>query len=160
MEAKTTVIPDIRNVILNGDFSAWTDDNPDDWEKTGESPPIREVSEVGAGEGHGGSGTGLCNLYTSDGDIIQIFQTVTLVVGKKYKVSINIDTVIAGGVLFFDYPTAMFDSQEYTTTGVKSFTFIATGTALALYIQRLTDEPTDVTIDDVSIKPVRQALPL
>jgi len=160
MYGKTMVVSDIRELVLNGDFSAWTDDNPDNWTVVGETPPSPEVSEVGIGEGHGGSGTGLCNIYTSDGTNVRIQQEITLVKGRKYNVSLSIDTIITGGIVIIPTPE-MFPDKYYTSIGLKTWSFVATETSMFFHVyRRVAAEAADVTIDNVSIKPIRQKLPI
>ncbi|MGP1665287.1 MAG: hypothetical protein ACTS5I_05120, partial [Rhodanobacter sp.] len=65
-------------LVVNGAVPiAFTDDDPDGWATSGESGSDPEISEVGTGEGHGGSGTGWINLFTSATNFNPvIFQTV------------------------------------------------------------------------------------
>lgn len=138
--------------ITNGDFSAWTADDPDDWEVFGESSPDPEISQVGAGQGHGGAGTGLCNIYTSDGSQIYIKRTFSnFVVGRTYRFSMNIDTIVSGGIHVDSVPVGMMGIREYTTTGTKTFSFVAISTFANLHISNIPDEAADATIDNVSI---------
>ena len=58
-----------KELITNGDFAAWTGDDPDNWTIIGESGSDPEVSEVGSDEGHGGASTGSCNIYTTGASI-------------------------------------------------------------------------------------------
>lgn len=52
-------------LLTNGNFSAWTGDNPDGWTVTGESGADPEVSQVDPANLHGGGGTGAANLFSS-----------------------------------------------------------------------------------------------
>lgn len=156
MEAKTTIVSDIRELVVNGDFSAWTTDNPDLWIVVGESLP-NEVSEVGTGEGHGGTGNGCCNIYRSAGFLaVGIRQVITLVVGKTYRLSINIDTKTAGIIVVSDDIGHMAVNLIESSTGVKTITFVATGTSMGLRITNYGMGLCDVTIDDISVKQVRK----
>ena len=105
-------------LLINGDFANWTTDNPDDWIVYGEVANDPEVSEVGTGEGHGGVGSGMCNIYTTDTDLVYIRQADLMTVGEYYKAEIKVDTVVAGGVTF---NTMKVDGSyvTYTTTGSK-----------------------------------------
>jgi len=139
-------------LLTNIDFANWTTDNPDDWIVSGEVANDPEVSEVGTGEGHGGVGSGMCNIYNTDGsDLVYIRQADLMTVGKYYKAEIKVDTVVAGGITINTmkvggaYPT-------YTTTGSKSVVGISTGVNFT--IKRKTSTPSNVTIDDVSLKKV------
>ena len=108
---------------------------------------------MGTGEGHGGSGTEMCNFYTSDGTDIYLYQELTLIVGRKYRFSINIDTATDDGILIFDARHGMWVAALYTTTGIKTFTFVASHTNPQLRIGKRAAVLTDITFDDVSIKP-------
>lgn len=143
---------DNDELVTNGDFAAWTTDNPDGWTVIGESGSDPMVNEVGTGQGQGGAGTGYCNIYTSDGTSIRIQQTITLIIGRKYRFSVNVDTVTAGGLYVFDSGTTMFTDVTYTTTGTKTFIFKATGTSMLLVLARKFAVASDVTFDDASIK--------
>lgn len=135
-------------LVNNGIFSAWTGDNPDGWSVAGESGTDPEVSEVGTGEGHGGSGTGMCNIYTSDGTYIQISQAINLIVGKTYELKITIDTMITGPLLV----AINGDVKGFVSVGQKSFVFTAEEALMNLVIKR--SGACNVTFDDVSIKAV------
>jgi len=106
---RTLIITDFTQslgaeLLTNGDFSAWTGDNPDGW-TVYESPPTREVTEVGAGEGHGGAGTGLANFYNSDGGNVILYHTI-YTVGYWYESGVLVDTVMNGYLDFYSagYP--------------------------------------------------------
>ncbi len=148
---------DNDELVTNGDFAAWDSiggrtEDPTGWTVTGEVTTDPEVSEVGTGEGHGGAGTGMCNIYSSDGTPIYIAQTVSgFVVGRKYRVSVNIDTATTGSIRIRDYGTDQWAGEIYSTTGIKTLTFVATQTTVVLRIDEL-GSGTDVTIDDVSIQ--------
>lgn len=53
--------------VTNGDFENWTLGNPDGWNVVGESGTDPEISQVGSGELHGGTGTGSVNFYRTSG---------------------------------------------------------------------------------------------
>lgn len=52
-------------LLTNGDFSAWTSDDPDGWTVSGESGSDPAMSEVGSGEDHTGPGSGSANYYST-----------------------------------------------------------------------------------------------
>lgn len=142
-------------LVTNGNFALWDSvgariEDPTGWVVFGEVANDPEVSEVGTGEGHGGSGTGMCNLYLSGPGNVNINQQITpLVIGRKYRFSMNIDT-LTGSIEVIDSPTDMFTDKDYSTIGIKTFTFVATGTELQLYLRCINAD--DVTFGDVSIK--------
>lgn len=141
-------------LVTNGDFADWTGDDPDDWTVTGEVTTDPEISEVGTGEGHGGSGTGLCNIFTSDSTSVDITQAITTEIGKTYQLIFDIDTVTAGDLQARH--TGSDYIEEFGTTGPKKIIFIATGTSTVIQFKRLSGA-TDITIDNVSCKEVTGA---
>lgn len=134
-------------LLTNGDFSAWTADDPDGWTVSGESGSDPEVSEVGPGESHGGLGTGLANLFSSaTAGQPRIAQTV-LTTTDWYQWKLDVDTIVAGTISMLD--AAGILQVVYTTTGSK----IATGLpGNAGFQARTTGPPSDATVDNVSVK--------
>jgi len=144
--------PDNDELVAGGAFSSWPGDNPAGWSVTGESGNDPEVSEAAAGESHADTptlGGGMCNIYSSDGTDVFITQQISCVIGRKYAASININTVTTGGVRFYEPRYSSF-SENYSTTGIKTITFVAMGTIPQIRIRR--NGATDVTFDDVSVK--------
>jgi len=140
------------DLVTNGDFGHWTADNPDDWIVTGEVAADPMVNEVGAGQGQGGAGTGYCNIYTSTGAVIDMYQTITTVIGQTYRIRININKVTAGGITITDgRGDVVWDPVSYSTTGIKTFDFTATITNPNIMIARQGVAACDVTFDDVSV---------
>ena len=134
-------------VLTNGDFSSWTGDNPDGWTVVGESGSDPEVSEVGSGESHGGTGTGSANLYTSAGTSMGIRQ-YTLTLGTWYRAVVNVSAFSGGGLRLIDNTTAT-DWGTVTTTGTKTLVQRAK-TAFEFNLFRL--NAINITVDDVSLK--------
>ncbi len=135
----------VTELVTNGNFSAWTGDNPDSWSVTGEVGADPEVSEVGSTEGHGGVGLGACNLYDSVGAGLNIAQTI-LTIGKWYRLTFDITTSVGGAISVSD-GTAIIASnisalQSYSydfKAADTDLTFLAFGVAV------------DITIDNVSV---------
>ncbi|MBN1966476.1 MAG: hypothetical protein JW910_17630, partial [Anaerolineae bacterium] len=134
-------------LVTNGSFAAWTGDNPDGWTVTGEAGGDPEVSEVGSGESHGGSGSGLCNLYSSATNVQpQLSQSGLTTVGTFYQVGLAVDTrvsgvcrVISGGALI------VFDANA-------AGAWFGTYREVSSLVWRSSSAPTDITIDNVSVK--------
>jgi len=150
-------------LVTDGVFANWTGDDPDDWTVIGEVgagiPGTRdpEVSQVGHLESHadaGGEAGGMCNLYTSEGTAIIVKQIVSgLVVGKRYRFSIIVDTRTAGGIKIHDALNGQWTQLSITSAGTHTTFFVATHTSCQIYIQRRNvGEENDVTFDNVSIK--------
>lgn len=136
--------------LQNGYFDDWTGDDPDNWTVTGESAPNREVSEVGPGEGHGGSGTGAANIYSDSATAIQLDQTVSLVIGVRYLVTFEITKLVSGTLRVVDASAAEFD-ETYSTEGEKSITFTAGSGTLILRFEN-SGGAVDATIDSVAVR--------
>lgn len=142
--------------VTNGNFATWTvPGTPTGWTVSGESGNDPEVDEAATGESHANTptlGGGMCNIYTSNGTLISIQRNVTVVVGRKYRFSIVVDTRVAGGIRIVEGAATMWPTVAYTSAGTYTFTFVATGTTVTLRIVRNAIEATDVTFDDVSVK--------
>lgn len=133
-------------LITNGAFADWTSDDPDNWTVTGEAGSDPEVSEVGGGEAHGGTGTGECNLYSSDTDTVSIAQTI-LTSGLTYRCQLTVDLVTAGRIVVKS-GTTQVSPVEYRVQGVKEFDFVADSTTFKIETVGITD----ITINEVSVK--------
>lgn len=145
---------DNAELVTGGTFAIWTADNPDGWTVNGEVGDDPEVSEAATGESHADTptpGGGMCNIYSS-GAGIEISQTLTLVVGRKYRFSINIDTATDGAIQVYDSEYTMWTAVNYGTKGIQTFTFVATYTDPVLVIKRIWGDGDDITFDDVSVK--------
>ena len=138
-------------VVINGDFAHWTSDDPDDWDVTDDAVATDEVSEVGAGEGHDGTGTKKCNIYSvADGTGVQILQEITTVVGLEYKFSINIDTITDGELAVENLPEPTSGDTDWDSIGTKTVTFTADDTSFDLVIKGHTDA-LNITFDNISV---------
>ncbi|KKL94237.1 hypothetical protein LCGC14_1866690, partial [marine sediment metagenome] len=141
-----------EELVTNWNFLNWAGGDPDDWTITGEVGNDPEVSEVGAGQAHGGSGSGMCNIYTSAGVLTGVRQDIVTVSGQAYIAILTIDNIVAGGVRLNISQIPFSVGKTYTTTGVKTFNFTATRTDPNVQILR--NGVTDVTISGFSIKAV------
>lgn len=146
---------DNDDLVTNGNFAAWAGDNPTGWTVEWEAGNDPEVSEAATGESHADTptlGGGMCNIYsTTPGEWISIYQVITTVVGRKYRVSINVNKVTAGSIDVAS-SNSQWTAHNYGSTGIKTFTFVATVSSFTLYISRNFVIPPDVTFDDVSVK--------
>jgi len=139
-------------LVVNGDFSAWTADNPDGWSVFGESLPNTEVSEVGSGEGHGGTGTGSCNFYTTGVNIYTSQDILNPFGGTRYKIVIKC-SFVSGGTL------SIGDDINSTCFGIISATGIHTLRGINenfgnIFQIKRTGAATNITIDSVSVKEI------
>jgi hypothetical protein len=130
-------------LVVNGDFANWTGDNPNNWDVIGEVGADPEVSEVGAGQGHGGGGNGLANLFSSAASLR--LQQVVFTVGSWFILTFDLDTRTSGTLRIQDGATSFF--VDYTSTGDKLLTGRAGNVALQVRIANA-----DITIDNISVK--------
>lgn len=96
----------------NGDFSAWTGDNPDDWTVTVEDAN-NYVTEV----------SGAARIVSTDASL-GLSQNQGLVVGRHYVVLIDI-TVAAGSVKLGTKSAGDNDVGSLTATGTYELSFVA-----------------------------------
>jgi len=111
---ENAAIPELQ---LNGDFSSWTGDDPDNWTVVGEDSGDPEVSEVGTTEGHGGSGTGACNFFSTTGDPVAINQVIALTTLKRHNITFSSRKGISGKLRVYDADNLQFD-ETYDVLGV------------------------------------------
>jgi len=149
--------------VVNGIFANWTDDDPDGWDVEFESgaggPGTRdpEISQVATGQSHtdaGGETGGMCNFYMTEGKGLILTQNIATVIGRKYRLSINFDTITASKVRVHNIGHNQWPAFTSDATGVHSVTFVCTQTNTSLLIEDAFGALTDVTFDDVSIKEV------
>ncbi|MCB0106709.1 MAG: hypothetical protein KDE53_12390, partial [Caldilineaceae bacterium] len=140
-------------LLANGDFSAWTGDNPTEWTIGSEAAPDTEITQRGSGQAHSGSGTGSANFFSSTGAGVYAFQSPVATVGRWYVVAATVSVIGAGNVGWrwgFTSPLAMqmFTTTNYAVTArslSSQFTIIRSGGAF------------DVTIDGISLKQLTTA---
>jgi hypothetical protein len=133
---------------LNGDFAAWTADDPDNWTVTGEVANDPEVSEAATGEAHADTptlGGEMCNIYTSDGTDVKISQVI-LAVGTWYKATIVIDTATTGAIKL----TAGLSSGGVTYGTATTHILYARAPGTTFQVQR--SGTTDITIASISVE--------
>lgn len=136
--------------VTNGSFASWSGDNPVGWTVTGESGTDPYVNEVGGGQGQGGAGTGMANLYTTSA-ALSIAQTI-LTPGERYLCELDVDGVYGvGGIVVKSGTTAV--SPVYHLGGHKKFYFYADSTSFVIAADN-GNGTVDVTIDNVSVKQV------
>ena len=89
-------------MLTNGNFAAWTLDDPDGWTEVGEVLLDPELTEVASNEAHGGSGTGAVNFFSSaTASNPRIYQSVG-VVASWYQFSFDLTTYTSGGLRLTD----------------------------------------------------------
>lgn len=136
-----------EELILNGDFSAWVGDDPVNWTVIGEAGVDPEISEVAPHEGHGGVGTGACNIYSTGVDIWLQPTIPILTIGKTYLVEIEVTKLTNGIILFRTGNTDPY--TRITSEGIHRFIKICAGDTVFTFRSL---NICDVTIDNVSVK--------
>lgn len=135
-------------LVANGNFSAWTADNPSSWSVIGEAG-TSAIHQVGTGEDHTGVGTGMCNIYKSDANFPQIRQTI-LTVGSYYEMSVLIDKATSGTMALKDTSSGAGGMNlVLTAAGQKRTNGYAGATSIALSVST---NPGDFTMDNASVK--------
>ena len=132
-------------LLVNGDFSAWTGDDPDGWTVSGEVGADPEMSEVGTGEAHGGVGTGSANFFSSATNFQPRIAQTILTSKSWYQIDIDVSLVTSGSL----YNLTPGLTELAQITGDAGLFGFVTATAFTL-----TDwtAASDVTVDTVSVK--------
>lgn len=147
---KNTPVYD-TDLVTNGDFANWTADDPDNWTITGESLPNREISEVGAAEGHGGTGTGACNWWSDLAAGLYIQQNIGLTMAKFYAFSWTVTTETGVTSLIARPTSGAGIRAAYTGTGAKTASGLAVLTSnINMEIQGVGD----ITADDYVVQEI------
>lgn len=124
------------NVVTNGNFSAWTGDNPDGWTLDFTEDAGRYVTEV----------SGKARFVSNAEPAVQIINSNSLTVGAWYSMASTATTVAA-------YMTT--NNSFSPLIGFISGTNTATTRAIntPFYLRRYTT-PLDTTVDSVSVLPL------
>lgn len=147
-------------LVTNGDFANWTDDDPDGWTLDAESGAGAygtrdpEVSQVATGQSHanaGGETGGFCNIYQTASKSIIVSQTLTLVVGERYRLSIKVNKVTTGQIVVHNIGTQQWTDTVIDAAGTTTVFFTCTTASTPLLIEDYAVN-IDVTIEEVSMK--------
>lgn len=132
-------------LLDNGDFADWTDNDPDDWGVTGEVDADPEISEVGAGQGHGGGGNGAVNFFSTASGNARLSQGV-LSLDEWHEIATLISFRSSGTIRVRDLNDGIVG--VYTSTGSKLLTGRSAGGAIRIRLL----VAGDMTIDNISAK--------
>ena len=149
-EGVTNLAPEL--VANNADFGTWSGDDPSNWTVAGEDSTDPEVSEVGSGEAHGGSGSDHLNLYTSDTDVVSVAQNITTVVSDTYLVEVDVNKITTGTVRIQAIGVATV-TKDFTFAGKARMIFTSDQVTTAIKITTA-GAAADFTIDAISVKQV------
>jgi hypothetical protein len=143
----TSITPTVgANVLVNGDFSAWTGGNPDGWTVTRSAPNL-DVTQVAPNEGHGGVGAGALNLWQAAAGSAKVSQAIAPY--KAYRLSANVTKLVSGRATVGGLGLASLYANPNAT---GSFTFDSLVWGLTTFIIEAGANPSDITIDDVSFR--------
>lgn len=126
------------NLVSNGNFAVWTDDDPDDWSVAEVGDATSNVTESAGG--------GECHII-SDGTIAQISQPI-LTIGESYSVQLTITDASSGSIDVLVGSSGT--SQSYNSAGVKEF--IGTCGGNTNFVIRRTSGGCDITVDNVEVR--------
>lgn len=128
-----------QELVTNGDFAAWTGDDPDDFTVTGEGGG-NEVTEAAPGA-----------QFISDGTLVSIEQSC-MTAGSLYQIEVVVSDVTTGGLQF---GTKADYSDAITTTGTHTRDVLATsGDGLLAYVRIAGAAAADFTITRLSVKEI------
>ena len=152
LDASNTGLGD--EMLLNTDFSSWTDDDPDDWSVVNE-PGNGEVTQ---GTLNGGNSCRITqDPSESDNIYIQDTPSSVTVVGISYRFSFDLLEVASGAIQIDHGGSSVIDDN---TTGIGDITTVGThvgyftATAVTGIAISRGSTGSDVTFTNVSLKPV------
>lgn len=122
-------------LIVNGNFAAWTGDDPDNWTVANEDAS-NYVTESGAG--------GQARIVSDNTKGVKLYQNVLTV--NWHRIALDVIASSGGGIALFDGGTSI---QIISSVASHLLTYRATGANLLQIFRNLT---CDVTFDNVSAK--------
>ena len=128
--------------ITNGDFSAWTADNPDGWSVSTDLSGGAESDDVKVTEDANGA------RFISDGTNINLRQSSIMTVGRTYEVVIVVHSATSG-----DLKTTGLSSNITNINASGTYTVTTTASSTTFNIKRNT--ACDIVVSSVSVKEVQ-----
>ena len=126
-------------LVTNGNFSAWTGDNPDNFS-------VIEDANNYITESSG------CRIVSDNSLFSSISQTISLTTGYYYIISINISDNTLGSIKFRVRYAGLETYQVITGVGPHTYVFLATSNSGQFTVGR--DAACDITITSASVKPI------
>ncbi|MFN8530185.1 MAG: hypothetical protein U0670_16420 [Anaerolineae bacterium] len=130
-------------IVLNGDFAAWTNDNPNNWTVVGESgsdPMITQVAPDGT------SGTGAARYYKSQTSGTMYFSQATgLVSGYWYEVLVDLSRYVSGAAL-------INAGAQLTLVAQGPYMTITRASIASVACNSQGSAPHDFTLNTISVK--------
>lgn len=148
---KTTVGSDLFDaetlgpeLVTNGDFSAWTGDNPNGWTVSGESGSDPMITEV----------SGACRIYTT-GTLVYLKTEGILEIGKTYKITFDIVSSVSSYLKIGNDSSVINITSNVSSVGSKTYYHRVVNEWAEEYIVIARGIGlTDITIDNFSVKEV------
>jgi hypothetical protein len=136
-------------LVTNGDFANWDDaSTPTGWDISTLTANA-ETSEVAFNEGHGGVGSGSCNIWTDDKSLVFISQDNIFTIGKRYRLSYDI-TVISGELsVTSGNQSTIYDTVSSSEIG-RTVDFTAASDLRIRFLRRQSFN-CDITINNISV---------
>ena len=123
-------------LITNGDFSDWTNNNPDNWLVLNEDANNYVTESLSGDE---------LRMISNNTATLQLRQENITTAGVTYKIVVDVTEVISGSIRF------QLNSQTQVLNSVGLFTFYVTADVSGFFaITR--QSACDITIDNVSVK--------
>lgn len=128
-------------LVTNGDFANWTDDNPDGWTVVNEdgSNYITEANDPFPEA---------CRMVSDNSSNVYMYQDIGAVTNEVYKYSVEVPNHVSGSVSMYTFPGPAIIYMN--ATGIYTGDFVATGSNLVF--DGAIGDNVLVTWDDVSIK--------
>lgn len=137
-------------LVTNGNFSAWTSDDPDGWTVVGESGSGPAVSQVAPG---GGVGTGAARFYSSATTNNPVIRQSVIGV-QCCEETLVISAYTSGAVRSEAQQNA---NTSPNRTAVGTYRRVVHNASLTLVeLQTISSPPIDYVVDDYSLKGISQ----
>lgn len=134
-------------LLTNGDFSAWTSDNPSGYGvvlESGSDPMITQVDPSGS------AGTGAARFFSSVTANAPRLQRGGWSIGSIYEVETDLSAYVSGVMAVYDTNTTGFGALLASSAGIKRQIGRANGSTFD--IRGHGAAPHDFTVNNVSIK--------
>jgi hypothetical protein len=130
-------------LLTNGDFSAWTTDNPNGWTVTGESGSDPMVTQVAA---DGSAGTGAARLFASTATTNPTLTQTVMIIGNYYELASTVSARTSGTIRVRE---SFNQIHSYAAAGSQRSINRATATGLTI---DAVSGAHDAVLDTASVK--------
>lgn len=130
-------------IVVNGDFTAWTNDNPNNWTIVGESGSDPMITQVAP---DGSAGTGAARYYKSlSSGTMYLSQSTALVTGYLYEVLVDLSRYVSGAAL-------INAGAQLTLTAQGPYMTITRASIASVASNSQGSAPHDFTLNTISVK--------